>query len=447
MYLEVCAAFGLIAACMISVWHLRNGRVITLFNAYLALAIVEFGGGIAKQITYQQTHETNLLVRATEYRCVALGAVAAGYIATISISGLPSSKVARVNMRAILLARWNARVRRRLTLVASILLIVVSSTLLYKIYKVGGISSYLASMYQWRFGTGADDENATMWLAAAGLASMPLAAIAAVLAQVMAVQVDSQKVRLRLGVVVLIQLGLAGLHGRRMGVIAVLGVPLAIWLMQRPPTRRALVGLIAATVVTFIALNWVHYKLYEMTADWDGRSIVETIAISVPPQAHLETLATVLEYSDMNNPIGINHYINTIGSVVPRLIWEGKPPASESGTLEIQSWSELPTHYQMAVTDVGEAIASLGEYGIATLALLGIVYALFDRCLFAGPIGRAVVIGVCLPRVIVDQGMGASAVVLTIMGFLAAYATIQACFMPAPRKATIGLDLPERRRR
>ncbi len=439
MYLEVCAALGLMVAFMISAWHLRNGRVITLFNAYLALTVIEFGGGIAKQITYQQTHATSLLVRATEYRCIALGAVAAGYLATISISRLPSSEVARINMRAILKARWNARVRRRLTLVASILLIIVSSTLLYKIYKAGGISTYLASMYQWRFGTGANDENATVWLAAASLASMPLAAIAAVLAQAVAVQVDSQKIRLRLGVVVLMQLGLAGLHGRRMGVIAVLGVPLAVWLMQRPPTRRALSGLIAATVVTFVAMNWIHYKLYEMTADWDGRSIVETIAISVPPQAQLETLASVLECADRNNPIGLDHYTNTIGSVVPRLIWESKPLASESGTLAIQSWSELPTHYQMAVTDVGEAIASLGEYGIGTLALLGIIYAIFDRCLFADPIGRAVVIGVCLPRVMADQGMGASAVVLTILGFMAAYAILQACFMKPSR---LGGKLP-----
>jgi hypothetical protein len=93
----------------------------------------------------------------------------------------------------------------------------------------------------------------------------------------------------------------------------------------------------------------------------------------------------------------------------------------------------------MAVTDVGEAIASLGEYGIGTLALLGIIYAIFDRCLFADPIGRAVVIGVCLPRVMADQGMGASAVVLTILGFMAAYAILRACFMKPSR---LGGKLP-----
>jgi len=51
----------------------------------------------------------------------------------------------------------------------------------------------------------------------------------------------------------------------------------------------------------------------------------------------------------------------------------------------------------------------MGYAGIAIIAIWGFLYCILDFLMYYSAVGRAVVVGVCITRVLVDQGMGVSA--------------------------------------
>ena len=179
-----------------------------------------------------------------------------------------------------------------------------------------------------------------------------------------------------------------------------------------------------ASAIAFVAMNWLHYWMYAATGGWDSKGVLESVLLAVPPQDQQGCLANILEVSRIAEPVGIEHYLDIGRSLIPRVLWPGKPPSFETGTLAIQSWSGQSIDFQMAITDVGEAIAAFGDSGLIVLAFPGLLYGIIDRALYSGWLMRSAVLSSCLARVFSDQGMGASALLLTLAGLISSLAIL-----------------------
>lgn len=182
-------------------------------------------------------------------------------------------------------------------------------------------------------------------------------------------------------------------------------------------TKLVLIG--AAIFGVLVGVNFVHLYLYYLTAGWSRQGLVESMAQFLAPHGHIYSLSHVVAKLHGGAPgLGGTGFLESMFFFVPRVIWQTKLESNLSGTLLVQAWADLPTHYQMAVTAVGEWMAHFGYAGIAAMALFGALYAAFDSFADRGPVARAALFGVLLSRVLADAGMGLSAIFISIFCLL-----------------------------
>ena len=178
--------------------------------------------------------------------------------------------------------------------------------------------------------------------------------------------------------------------------------------------RIAWIG--SAAVVLLLATNFVHYYLYSVTAGWTRQSFLQAQAYLLAPHSHIYTLATILQVN-ANGPPHLHGtgIVESIFFFVPRILWLAKLPSDQYGTMAVQAWAGLPTYYQLAITAVGELIAHFGTPAIVLMMLYGLLYGVLDQFRNGSPDLRAALFGMLLPRVLADQGMGISAVAITLV--------------------------------
>jgi hypothetical protein len=288
-----------------------------------------------------------------------------------------------------------------------------------RVRAMGGLSAYAAAAYQERWGLGTENlsEGSAIILA-------NLTAVSAVGFAVMWM--------------------IAWLRGKlsTVGKIGVVVFLLLLFLRQWTTTFRApliftslaliaafaaerririkpliVVGLILA--VLFAGVNFLHIYMHYRTAGWDKPTVVSSLAQFLGPHAHLFTLATIVRAKEAGIPhLNGDGLPESVLFFIPRSIWPSKAPSVAYGTPLVQLWAGLPTHYQMAVTLVGEFFAHFSYLGMALMALFGALYGLFDSFAERSVELRAGLYGILLSRVMADTGMGVSAISLTVVCLL-----------------------------
>jgi hypothetical protein len=428
LILAALAAVGVVLSAATLRWHLRAGRVVTMFAVYITILTLEFGGGLIPAFINQNPTEFDDSIAAVIIRLASLVPFCCGYFLVAASLRWPDGPSAARSISSTLRLVVTARTRQILLGLWGLLAAATLYPLFVKIQIAGGISSYFEIFYQMRFGTYGESVLENTAVVAAGILAGPLLAVTALIAMDAASGATKPRSAMTLLVAATAFNIIAGAaQGRRMAIAVALAVPLAAWHFQRPFGRTAVFRLCTLLVVAAIVANWMHYYLYAATAGWDRRSLGETTMALLAPHEHLKTLTTIVAAAEVQEALGVRQLALSAVSLLPRAIWQGKPSHELLGSLAIQDWAGLPTHYQLAVTDVGEAIACLGYVGIATLTIMGALYALLDYSLFTSAAGRAVVIGVCLARVLSDQGMGVAALsqsVITTILTLAMFTVI-----------------------
>jgi hypothetical protein len=414
--LAALAAVGIMLSAIILRWHLGAGRAITMFALYLTIVVLEFGGGIIQEFVNGSSAEFDIKINALVLRLASLVPFSCGYLAVALFLRWPSGPSAARKISCVLECSVGPRERLRLWSTFAALAAITLYPLFVKVQVAEGLSSFLASSYQMRFGTYGETTLGNTAVVIAGILAAPLVAIVALLAMDAATGITKHRSALwLLGAAMAFNILAAVAHGRRMGIAVAIAVPLVAWHFQRPFRRVVIFQLCTLLIAAAVVVNWMHYYLYTTTADWDEKSVGETTFALLAPHEHLKTLSTIIAATERHEVLGPQQLLLSSASLFPRMIWPDKPSSELLGSLAIQDWAGLPYHYQMAITDVGEAIACLGLPGLAALALGGIVYSLLDYLLFTSMLGRSVVIGFCLSRVLADQGMGVAALAQTLL--------------------------------
>lgn len=422
LMLSLLAVLGSVTSVAVIAWHVRAGRSITLFATYIAILLLEFGGGFIQSALGEHSLTPADCVRPLFVRLASLGPFCAAYVAISLMLPWRSGPSAARAISRELHERFNRSASVRLWVLFGILSLIAIYPLYVKVRIAGGLSAFFDVAYLMRFGTHGEAGAENMMIVVAGLLSGPLSAVIALLTMASA---SAKGVRLRswvgLGVAISFGIAIAAMHGRRVGVAIAVLVPLLAWHMQRPIAPRTITRISCCLLLGALGLNWLHYHRYSVTADWEPKSVYESSMSLLAPQTHLETLSEVLHGVDRLQLLGASQYGLSAVSLVPRALWLEKPSDEGLGTRGVQGWAGLPSHYQMAITDVGEAVACMGYAGIAIVAFWGFLYCMLDFLMYSYIVGRAVVVGICLTRVLVDQGMGVSALSISMaMASLAA---------------------------
>lgn len=410
LMLSVVAVLGSVTSVAVIAWHVRAGRSITLFATYIAILLLEFGGGLIQSALGEHSLTLADCVRPLIVRLASLGPFCAAYVAISLMLPWRSGPSAARDISRELHERFNRSASVRLWVMFGILSLIAIYPLYVKVRIAGGLSAFFDVAYLMRFGTHGEAGAENMMIVAASLLASPLSAVIALLTMATATA-KSVSLRSWVGLGVAISFGVvtAAVHGRRVGVAISVLVPLLAWHMQRPIELRTLVRIGCCLLLVALALNWLHYHRYTETADWDQKSVYETSMMLLTPHQHLETLSEVLNGADRLQLLGAAQYGLSALTLVPRSLWLEKPSPDCLGTLGVQGWAGLNILTQLAITDVGEAIACMGYAGIAIIAIWGFLYCILDFLMYYSAVGRAVVVGVCITRVFVDQGMGVSA--------------------------------------
>lgn len=426
------AALGTGTSLAVLIWHAHKGRPITLFATYIALIVLEWGGGLIKSALGESSLQLPDCWRPLIVRLASLGPFCAGYIVIAVMLHWRSGPLAAREIAEELHDRVDRSVVARLWVLWAALALCTLYPLYVKVRLAGGLRAFFDIAYSIRFGTHGETGPENMMIVAAGLLAGPVMAVITLLTMVAA---GSTRLSLRfwllLGAAIALNLAISAMHGRRVGVIIVTVIPLMAWHLQRPIALRALMRISCFLLLGLLCLNWLHYYRFSTTADWEPTSFTESSMMLLTPQEHLETLAEVLNTAEHSQLLGATQYAHSTASLVPRALWLDKP--EHLGSLAVQGWAGLPTHFQMSVTDVGEAVACMGYAGMAALAIWGILYSMLDCLMYSSAIGRAVVVGICITRVCVDQGMGVSA--LSNSMICAAIATLL-LWVVVPRRLT-----------
>jgi len=434
LILNALALLGTGTSLAVIVWHARKGRPITLFATYIAILVLEFGGGLIQSALGETSLQLPDCGRPLIVRLASLGPLCAGYIAISLMLHWRSGPLAAREIAEELHDRVDRSVVARLWVLCAALSLCALYPLYVKVRLAGGLSAFFDVAYSMRFGTHGDPGLENMMIVASGILAGPLMAVITFLTMAAA---GSTRVSLRfwlpLGAALSLNLAIAAVHGRRAGVVIAAVTPLMAWHLQRPIALRALMRIGCLLLLGFLCLNWLHYYRYSVTADWEPRSLSESSMSLLAPHAHLATLAEVLNSADRSQPLGATQYAHSAAVLVPRTLWLDKPEPQHLGSLAVQGWAGLPIHFQMAVTDVGEAVACMGYGGMAALALWGILYSMLDWLMYSSAVGRAVVIGIGITRVLVDQGMGVSGLSNSMV--CASIATLL-LWMAVPRRLT-----------
>jgi hypothetical protein len=289
-----------------------------------------------------------------------------------------------------------------------------------KIRAADGITQYIYSMYQYRFGSFAEDvaENALVSLAGQlDNLALPLTMLG------LAVWFSSRIPRLYRNILFFL-LAILLFQKFTSGFRSVIFFTILSMIMVRDSVSPLKVSRLfvstALLLVFLIGINLIHQYLYFLTAGWDKRTFLEGVARLVAPQKHLATLASVLTVASIKSPLYSEGLLESVFFFIPRVLWHTK--AEHYGTIIVQQWAYLPDWYQMAPTNVGELIARFGYTGLLGMPLVGAVHGWlegFHRC--ANPVMRMGYFCTVLPRLLVHLGMGISALSITIFSMALLY--------------------------
>jgi hypothetical protein len=287
---------------------------------------------------------------------------------------------------------------------------------LQRVRAVGSLSAFMETAYQHRWGTATDTAAQTAVVVIANLLSNSAVAFAVI--WLIAWLRGKLTLIGKLGVIVFIFLLLFRQWSTmfRGTLLFTLLALFAAWTAERRMRMKPI--LIAALVLAliFVGVNFLHLYLYHLTAGWDQPSLIASLGVFLAPHGHLYTLGAIVITDHYGAPhlYGVG-MVENLFFFVPRSIWPSKLPSDEYGTVPVQAWAGLYTHYQMAVTDIGELIAHFGYIGTVLMVLYGMLYGVFDSFADRGVELRAALFGVLLSRVLADMGMGLSAISLTIV--------------------------------
>ena len=300
---------------------------------------------------------------------------------------------------------------------------VVLAAGLYPIYQrviaAGGIQEFLSKAYLYRFGTYAETDQQSALLAFANIFSGCSLGIVGLGVMVWLRGGLSTGEKMLLAAAIGLLIARQGASMLRSSVLFTFVSIVAVYNSERPFRPLKLIAFSAVIVSVLLAVNFVHQTLYTLTAGWEQQSFAETLGGLLAPHGHFQTLsATVERHQASGEMLNGEGLLECVFFFVPRVIWESKLPSSDFGTQLIQAWLELPTGYQMAVTNTGELIAHFGWFGILGLIVYGAFYGYFDSFRFRSPALRVALYCMLLPRVLADAGMGISAFSNTIFGLV-----------------------------
>lgn len=283
----------------------------------------------------------------------------------------------------------------------------------YKILAAGGLNAYLENAYRYRFGTFAEDEqsNAIVVLASnISSAAFPMLGAGLMMSWKYGAQPRINRVFRVLSLAVIV---LSVLSGSRTVFIFTL---IAFTALSHAAGRLSTVSMMRCAVGTgflFIAYQFAHIYMYVLTAGWNPQDYTETLAGLLAPQGHVTTLAKILPAYDTRVPLRGAGLLESVFFFVPRFIWQDKLPSY--GTMPIQAWAGLPTHYQLAPTISGEFVAHWGLPSLVFIPLIGALHGGFENTRIRGGVFlQAAVYCIVLPRLVVHSGMGIGAISITL---------------------------------
>lgn len=313
---------------------------------------------------------------------------------------------------------WTPSYRLLLAAVSVFALLVGFVQQFQRVRVAGGLSEFAENAYKRRWGTGTETASETAIVVVANLAS--IAAVAFAVIWMIAWLRGKLTWVGKCGVILfLLLLYLRQWSTLFRGPLIFTSLSLfAAYAAERRLRMRPLVIAAAVLAVLFLAVNFVHLYMYYLTAGWQKPSIAMSMAQFVAPHGHLYSLATILSADKEGVPhLGGIGMIESLFFFIPRSIWSAKAPSGSYGTVLVQGWAGLPTHYQMAVTTVGEMFAHFSWFGVALMTVFGMLYGVYDSFAERSIELRAGLYGILLARVMPDFGMGLSAICITIVCF------------------------------
>lgn len=402
---------------------LRSSRIFTLRSFVSILFLLEYGGQALK-LHFSSYFPSDLYASGTftlpyAPKAILLG-LAAYIIFLVAYSGFAAVFVRRPPPVQAAAARffdrhWHWATRLCLAVVTSIAIAAGFVQIYQRIRAAGGLTQFLLTAYQYRVGTVTEgaSQNAVVGLAnvVAGTALGFIVLWALAWAAGKLTWVDKLFV-LSAGALLIARQGATMSRGTL--IFTVVGL-VGAWLTQRRVPFRRIVAAGILILVLLLGINWVHQYLYYLTGGWDRKGFVESTGMLLGAQGHVFTLGHVLytvEYGGQS--LRGQGLIESVLFFVPRLIWHDKAPGDAYGTYLVQRWAALPMSYQMAITAPGEFYAHFGYAGLIGMVIYGALYAYFDTWRLRGPILRSAFFGMLLSRVLVDIGMGISALSITL---------------------------------
>ena len=297
-----------------------------------------------------------------------------------------------------------------------------------RVKKAGSFAAYLAIAYTLRIGTYAETDAANAWAVLASLfASGALPAAALLFVAWMRGKLTTFEKWLFLALTVAL-LGRQASTAFRAVVIFTLFSVFAVYDSERRIGAKKLALLGVVILSALVGVNYLHVILHSLTGVGAVTNFADSSKELLAPHAYLETLARLIEVRDRMIPLDGKGIFTSLLFFVPRAVWLSKLPSEAFGTGLVQAWAGFPTTYQIAISNVGELFVHFGYAGLVGMLAWGLVYRWFDARWHHGLEWRVVLLCISAPRVFADEGMGISALAITVVSV--------ACFMVSLNAAT-----------
>lgn len=302
-----------------------------------------------------------------------------------------------------------------------------------KIRAAGGFTEYIYSMYQYRYGTFAENISENAWVSLANLLdnlALPLSMLGLAAWFSRRLPTLFRNILFLLLSVVVFQKFTSGFRSTTF--FTILSI-IMVYDSVRPLKMARLLILTAMLTVFLFGINFIHHYLYFLTAGYSKQTLLESLATLLAPQDHLANLSCVLTAASINPPLEGEGLLESVFFFIPRLLWHSK--TDSYGTIIVQQWAYMPDWYQMAITSVGELIAHFGYMGIPVMVVVGAAHGWLERFhQSVNPVMRMGYFCMVLPRLLAHLGMGVSAVSITLFSMALLYSA--SIFLGFTRKVT-----------
>ena len=407
--------------------QITRGRIFSMLTFTAGLFLLESAGGAIEAtmpnafIDYDLVDRTPLLLssQALALYLIGFSIFLYGYAVTAWVLRLAKSD-RHVHTRYFFRNVWTPSYRLLLA-IGSLVALGAGFVQHYpRIRNAGGFAEFFEVAYRHRFGTGTEGGSSeTALVVVANLLSISAVAfgIMWLIAWVHGKLTPIGKIGVVIFLLLLIfrqwlTLFRSPLIFTALSLFAALGA-------ERKRSAKALIVTVLILAVVFVGVNFVHLYAYFLTAGWDKPSLTYSLQMFVAPHGHMYTIAAILDTkAEGVEFLKGDGLMESVLFFVPRSVWPEKLPSGEYGTLRVQKWAGLPTHFHMAITHVGEMFAHFGYIGLAMMVVYGALYGVFDWFADRGPELRAALFGILLARVLADTGMGLLAVSITVVSAL-----------------------------